>query len=84
MQCSRMLITYLHGEMRKKHLPGYLSYKQVIFKMYFFFLILRKNRVMGTHSICLYQEVDKKCTGCNLKTTVLLDCELIGVCAVIR
>ena len=39
---------------------------------------------MGTHNICLYKEVDKKYTGCNLKTTELLDCALIGVCAVIR
>ena len=31
-----------------------------------------------------YQEVDKKYTGCILKTTELLDCVLIGVCAVIR
>ena len=39
---------------------------------------------MDTHNICLYKEVDKKYTGCNLKTTELLDCALIGVCAVIR
>ena len=39
---------------------------------------------MSTHKICLYEEVDKKYTGCNLKTTKLLDCVLIGVCAVIR
>ena len=39
---------------------------------------------MSTHNICLYKEVDKKYTGCNLKTTELLDCVLIGVCAVIR
>ena len=39
---------------------------------------------MSTHNICLYKKVDKKYTGCNLKTTELLDCELIGVCAVIR
>ena len=26
----------------------------------------------------------KKCTGCNLKTTELFDCALIGLCAVIR
>ena len=39
---------------------------------------------MGTHNICLYKEVDKKYTGCNLKTTELFDCALIGVCAVIR
>ena len=34
--------------------------------------------------ICLYTEVDKKYTGCNLKATELLDCAFIGVCAVIR
>ena len=39
---------------------------------------------MGTHSICLNKEVDKKCTGFNLKTMELLDCALIGVCVVIR
>ena len=38
---------------------------------------------MGTHNICLYKEVDKKVHCCNLKTTKLLDCLLIGVCAVI-
>ena len=39
---------------------------------------------MSTLNICLYEEVDKKYTGHNLKTTELLDCALIGVCAVIR
>ena len=39
---------------------------------------------MSTHNICLYKEVDKKYTGCNLKTTELLDYALIGVCVVIR
>ena len=39
---------------------------------------------MGTHNICLYKEVDKKYTGCNLKTKELLDCALIGVCVVTR
>ena len=39
---------------------------------------------MVTHNICLYKEVDKKYTGYNLKTMELLDCALIGVCAVIR
>ena len=29
-------------------------------------------------------KVDKKYTGCNLKTMQLLDCALIGLCAVIR
>ena len=39
---------------------------------------------MVTHNICLYKEVGKKYTGCNLKTAELLDCALIGICAVIR
>ena len=39
---------------------------------------------MATHNICLYKVVDKKYTGCDLKTTELLDCVLIGACAVIR
>ena len=39
---------------------------------------------MSTHNICLYKEVKKKYTGCNLKTTEFLDCALIGICAVIR
>ena len=34
---------------------------------------------MSTHNICLYKEVKKKYTGCNLKTTEFLDCALIGV-----
>ena len=37
---------------------------------------------MGTHNICLYKEVDKEYSGCNLKTMV--DCVLIGVCAITR
>ena len=37
---------------------------------------------MGTHHIYLYKDVDKTYTGCNLKTMKLLDCALIGVCAV--
>ena len=37
---------------------------------------------MGTHNICHYS-VDKKYTGCNLKTMGLLDCGLIWVHAVI-
>ena len=38
---------------------------------------------MGIHNICLYN-VHRKYPGCNLKTTKLLDCMLIRVCAVIR
>ena len=39
---------------------------------------------MGTNNICLYKEVDKTYTSCNLKTTEWLDCALILACAVIR
>ena len=39
---------------------------------------------MNTHNICFYKEVDKMCTGCNLKTKKLLDYALTGVCKVIR
>ena len=39
---------------------------------------------MGTHNICLYKGVDKNYTDYNLKTMELLDCALIGACAVIR
>ena len=35
---------------------------------------------MSTNSICFY----KTYTGCNLKTTELLDCALIGACVVSR
>ena len=38
---------------------------------------------MGTHNICLYKEVDKTYTGCNLKTTELLVCVLKGHCVAI-
>ena len=40
---------------------------------------------MGTYNIyTVYIEVDKKHTGCNLKTIELLHCAFIGVCMVIR
>ena len=32
---------------------------------------------IGTRNICFYKEVNKKYTGCNLKTTELLDCTLL-------
>ena len=34
---------------------------------------------IDTQNICLYTEIDKKYTVCNLKTTELLDYALIGV-----
>ena len=39
---------------------------------------------MRTHNICLYKKVNKKYTGCNLKTMEIHECALIGICAVIR
>ena len=40
---------------------------------------------MSTHNICFYKKVDTNTyIGCNLKTTKLIHCVLIGVCAVIR
>ena len=39
---------------------------------------------MGTQNVCLFKEIDKNYTGCNLKTTELLDCALIAACAEIR
>ena len=33
---------------------------------------------MGPLNICLHKEVDKKYTGCNLKTMELLNCALKG------
>ena len=59
--------------------------KSVQFKWVYSFELHRQvNAVqMGTHKICLYKEVDKNFTGCNLKTTELVDCAPIVVCAVI-
>ena len=39
---------------------------------------------MRTHNICLYKKVNKKYTVCNVKTTEIHECALIGICAVIR
>ena len=57
-------------------------------------IFLIKAYVVGTHLNCIDKLMQfkwvpttfafKKYTGCNLKTTELLDCALIGVCAVIR
>ena len=65
-----------------------------IFLCCFFFVILFiKAYVVGTHLNCINKSMQfwvpttfafKKYTGCNLKTIELLDCVLIGVCAVIR
>ena len=62
---------------------SYFLYKG-IYCGYSFELLRQVDAIrIGTYNISLYKEVDKKYTGCNLKTTELLDCALIGVCAVI-
>ena len=62
-----------------------LKVKSIICYGYSFQLHQQANAIqMGPHNTCLYNEVDKKYTSCNLKTTELLECVLIGVCAVIR
>ena len=35
----------------------------------------------GTHNIYRDKEADKMYTGCNLKTTELLDCTYRGICS---
>ena len=42
------------------------------------------HRQVNAIQTCIFKEEDKKYTRCNLKTTNLLDCLFIGVCAVIR
>ena len=71
----------------------------IVFFLFFFSDFFIKAYVVGTHLNCirqvdaiqmfshnihLYTEVDKKYTGCSLKTTELLDSVLIRVCVVIR
>ena len=51
----------------------------IYFIFLFHFFLIKKH-----FNIRLYKEVGKNYTGHNLKTRELLDCELIGVCAVIR
>ena len=61
-----------------QHIPLYRS-RQKIFELHRQVDAIQ----MGIHNICLYKEVDKNYTGCNLKTTELLDCAFIGARAVI-
>ena len=77
----------------KRSAKDLFEYVYVIFFLIFFMKTyvvgthlscIDKSIQMGIHNICLYKEIDKKYTGCNLKTTKLLDCMLIGLCAVIR
>ena len=63
---------------------AYAMFCGFVFLIFFFILAYVDAIQMSTHNICFYKEVDKKYTGCYLKTAELLDCVLIGVCVVIR
>ena len=66
-------------------IKAYIKHYKSVFCGYSFELHRHVDAIqMGTHNICIYKEVDKNCTGCNLKTMELLDCVLIEICAVIR
>ena len=76
------------GTLLKKSVQGFFDDVYAICFLIFFIKAyvvgtLLNCMQMGTHNICLYK-VDKRYTGCNLEITELLDCVLIGVCAVIR
>ena len=90
--------TYTEGTLKQRSAKDLSNDAYVMFLCFLFSDILYKSIYCGylfelcqqveaiqisTHSICLYK-VDKKYTGCNLKTTNLLDCALMEVCAVIR
>ena len=84
--CGKICIYLLRIHNKKDQKKYLFDDDYVIFFLLIFFI---KAYVVGTHlncidNICLYKDVDKKYTGCNLKTTELLDCALIGICAVIR
>ena len=53
----------------------------MLMQSFFFSDFLYKKHMLW---VCLYKVVDKKYTGCDLKTTELLDCTLIWAYAVIR
>ena len=82
---------YTLKELKKKKISkGFISHANAIFCGFCFSFVsefLYKGKCcrysllvdafqMSNHNICLYKEVDKKDTGCNLKTTELLDCVL--------
>ena len=94
----KYVTTSTKGTLKNGSAKDLSNYAYVMFFFFFFdflyksifygypFELHRKVDVfqMGTHNICLYKEVDKKYTGCYLKTKELLDSALIQVCAVIR
>ena len=92
--CGKICICLLKGTLKKRSAKNllddvYAIFSEFLYKSiccgYSFELHRQVDAIqMGTHSICLYIEVAKQYTSCNPKSTELLDCALIGVCAVIR
>ena len=79
--CGKICICLLKGTLKKDQQRTY----QMVFMPFFSEIFSEIDAIqMGTHSICLYKEVAKQYTSCNPKSTELLDCAPIGVCAVIR
>ena len=89
--------TYTKGTLKKDQQRTYLKmflcffYSDFLYKAYVVGThlncinkLMQFKWQMGTHNICLYKEVDKNYTGCNLRTTALLDLHFMGACAVIR
>ena len=80
---------------RKEISEGLINDAYAIFFVIFLFVIFFiEAYVVGTDLNCIDKSMQfkwapttfgfKQSTGCNLKTTELLDCALIGICAVIR
>ena len=70
--------TYYGHTFKKDQQRTYLVISDILYKSircgYSFKIHQQVDAIqMVTHNICLYKEVDKKYTGCNLKTTGLLE-----------
>ena len=89
-----LTLYYSKSQIIQTKLSGPLDFELSRFHCIYFFLIcFIKAYVMGSHLNCIDKSMQfkwvpatyiRKYTGCNLKTTELLDCALIRVCAVIR
>ena len=88
---------YLGYALKNYQRSTYQMMPMQCFCFFFFLIFFIKAYVVGTHLNCIdksmqfkwvpttyaFLKKNRKYTGCNLKTTELLDCALIGVCAVI-
>ena len=86
LSCVKICINLLTVHYKKKDQKR--TYLMMIMRFSFLIFLIKAYAIdaihMNIHKTCLYKEVDKNYTGCNLKTTKLPDCALIGVCGVIR